>query len=213
METLPLKGVPSGLFDAPPSDHVVKRYSFLSLDQAQSLDFDVHYLGNLALGDALAAESLQGSRRGGWRRPPRRPAARRRAGPARCVGARAGKGNLRDLQIQGAHAGVPTHGKYELRSILHSEVPTDTAFLVNPGHSVGVTYQQAGTVHGEGAIRVISRSIDPANTDMRSEGTFSDGEYVQISRAIEGTHVTINAPSLSDAQEMVDALKVIDGTE
>ena len=152
VETMPSEEVPSGLFDAPPSDHIVKRYTFLSLDQAPSLDFDVHYLGT-------------------------------------------------------------THGEYELRNILHTEVPTDTAFLVNPGRSVAVTYQQAGTVHGEGAIRVISRSIDPANTDMRPEGTFSDGEHVQISRSIEGTHVTINAPSLSDAQEMVDALRVIEGTE
>ncbi len=45
IETIPVDSVPAGLFDPPPPDHIVKRYIFMTPAQAQSLDFDVYYLG------------------------------------------------------------------------------------------------------------------------------------------------------------------------
>ena len=45
IETLPVDGIPAGLFDPPPSENVVDRQVFLTPAGAQSLDFDVYYLG------------------------------------------------------------------------------------------------------------------------------------------------------------------------
>ena len=46
VETISVDSIPAGLFEPPPFNHIVKQYTFLSLIEAKSLGFDVHYVGD-----------------------------------------------------------------------------------------------------------------------------------------------------------------------